>query len=276
METLETRVAQHYTTEDLLRRIDEALKEQGVVIASVDDLKPVDEFHTGGLESTNALLSQIDITPEARVLDIGCGLGGTARHIVHRYGARVRGIDLTPLFIEVGQALNRRVHLDEAIDLSVASATALPIADGSIDLVTMFHVGMNITDKAALFSEVARVLSPGGRFALFDVMRDTDPGDLVFPLPWSQQPATSFVDPPDTYLGAADAAGLDLVTLRDRRDFALHYFANVFATIAERGAPPPVGIHLLMGPDAGIKLKNYVTNVKARRTVPVDMIFKKP
>ncbi len=276
METLETRVAAHYTTQDLLDRIEKALKEQGVDVATVDNLKPVDEFHTGGLEATDALLSQLDITPDIRVLDVGCGLGGTARHIVHRYGAHVTGIDLTPLYVEVGQALNARVHLDEAINLHVASATDLPMEDSSFDLATMFHVGMNIADKEHMFAEIARVLKPGGRFALFDVMRDDSPDDLLFPVPWSEKPETSFVDPASVYHGAAEAAGLTLHGQRYRRDFTLSFFAHVFERMAEAGGPPPLGIHLLMGDTAGVKLKNYVANVEARRLAPVEMIFDKP
>ncbi|MDX8352902.1 class I SAM-dependent methyltransferase [Cognatiyoonia sp. IB215182] len=276
METLETRVAAHYTTQDLLDRIDAALSEMGVDTASVDDLKPVDEFHTGGLESTDALLSQLEITPETKVLDIGCGLGGTARHVVHRYGAHVTGVDLTPLFVEVGRALNARVHLDEAIDLHVGSATDLPMDDASFDLVSMFHVGMNIADKEHLFAEVARVLKPGGRFALFDVMRDDNAEDLQFPLPWSEKPESSFVDPATVYADAAEAVGLALHGQRYRRDFTLSYFAHVFEAIEKAGGPPPLGIHLLMGDTAGEKLKNYVANVEAHRIAPVEMIFDKP
>ena len=57
--------------------------------------------------------------------------------------------------------------------------TAVP--DSSIDKAYMLHVGMNIADKAALGAEVCRVLKPGGKFALFDMMRGKEPGDLTFP-----------------------------------------------------------------------------------------------
>jgi SAM-dependent methyltransferase len=275
MKTLEHRVAAHYTTQDLLAGIDEALKKQGVETATVDDLKPVDEFHTGGLEATDALLSQLEISADTEVLDIGCGLGGTARHIVHRYGAHVTGIDLTPVYVEVGQALNARVHLDEAIALEVASAVDLPMDEGRFDLVTMFHVGMNIADKERLFAEVGRVLRPGGQFALFDVMQDDSADPLVFPLPWSDVPENSHVEPAATYIDAAAAAGLSLHAQRYRRDFALSFFANVFAAMEKSGGPPPLGIHLLMGDAAGAKLKNYVANVEGHRVAPVEMIFDK-
>lgn len=279
METLESRVSDHYTTPDLLDRIDIALQDLGIEArsATVDDLKAVDEFHTGGLEATDALLSQIEITPDMAVLDIGCGLGGTARHIVHRYGAHVAAIDLTPTFVEVGKALNTRVHLDEGIDMYVASATELPFDDASMDLATMFHVGMNVEDKATLMAEVARVLKPGGTFAMFDVMRGANVEDaLMFPVPWSEVAENSFVAPPQAYLQAANSAGMHLVNQRDRRDFALEFFARVFAALEQNGAPSPLGIHLLMRETAGEKLKNYVANVEAERITPVEMIFTKP
>lgn len=276
METLETDVAAHYTTEDLLARIDAGLTALGVTATTADDLKPVDEFHTGGVKATEALLSRLEISPEMRVLDIGCGLGGTARYIAQHYGAHVTGIDLTPVFVAVGQALNARVGLDDRIDLQVASALDLPMQDASCDLVTMLHVGMNIAEKDRLFAEAARVLKPGGHFAVFDVMEGAGDGDLIFPLPWSTVPATSHVAPPRAYRALGHAAGLHLVEERSRTEFALRFFEGVFAAMEQAGRPPPLGIHLLMGPTAGKKLKNFVANLTARRVAPVEMIFQKP
>lgn len=270
-------VADHYTTDDLLGRIDAALRDSGADPdnLSFDDLKPVDEFHTGGIEATTALLDQLRIGPDAQVIDLGCGLGGTARHIHHRYGARVRGIDLTPLFVETGQALNRRLGIDDRVTLQVGDVTDLGFEDGSGDLVTMFHVGMNVADKAAIFAEAARVLKPGGRFALFEVMRDSGDDELVFPLPWAGRAEISHVAAPGIYRRAAHAAGLREVAERERRQFALDYFDRVFRKIAAEGRPP-LGIHLLMGETAGEKIKNYVANLQARRVAPVEMIFEKP
>lgn len=275
MGRLESRVEGHYTTPDLISQIDAALTEMGVGKPSIDDLKPIDEFHTGGLEATDALISQLEITPEMRVLDIGAGLGGTARHIVHRYGAHVTGVDLSEAFVDTAKILNDRIGLTGAVSMMHGSATDVPVAAGSSDLVTMFHVGMNIEDKPRLMQEVARVLKPGGHFALFDVMRGTSGDDLQFPLPWAQDASISFVDSPLSYISAAEGAGLALHIQRDRRDFTIDYFDRVFAAIEANGLPP-LGIHLLMGETAGEKLRNYVDNVKASRIAPVEMIFTKP
>ncbi len=275
--TLEVDVAQHYTTGGLMSRIDAALKDAGADPAhpSFDDLKPVDEFHTAGIESTMALLDQLQIDPGMVVYDLGCGIGGTARHIVHRYGAQVEGVDLTEEYVETGRALNQRLGLSDAITLHQGSVLSLPWQAGSADLVTMFHVGMNVADKAALFAQVAQVLKPGGHFALFDVMRGENGDDLVFPLPWSGTPETSHVDAPDAYIGAAHDAGLENVARRDRTEFAQHYFDRVFQAMAANGAAP-VGIHLLMSGDPGQKLRNYVANLTSGRVTPTELIFRKP
>ena len=275
MEHLEERVIQQYTTNDILGRIDTALDALGVTALTIDDLKSVDEFHTGGLEATDALLSQIDISAETRVLDIGAGLGGTARHILHRYGAMVTGVDLTPAYVEVAEALNARLHLGSGIQMVHGNALDLPLQSGVFDLAVMFHVGMNIDDKTKLMAEVARVLAPGGTFALFDVMRGPVEEDLAFPLPWSEQAGTSFVATPEAYEQAAAAAGLSLRTRHDRSAFAQAFFDKALAFVAANGTPP-LGIHLLMGDTAGQKLKNYVANLNAGRMAPTEMILTKP
>ena len=274
--TLQDEVARHYTTSGLLDRIDAALKQAGADPAhpTFDDLSPVDEFHTGGIEATTHLIDQLEISSDSIVVDLGCGLGGTARHIVHRYGATVHGVDLTRAFVEVGRVLNDRLGLGERITLEVGDATDPPFADASADLVVMMHVGMNVADKPAIFAQAARLLRPGGRFALFDVMRDEGDEPLVFPLPWSGEPAISHVEPPSVYRRAAQAAGFEEMHEARRRAFALDFFARLRERIAAAG-PPPLGIHLLMGDTASEKIANYVANVEAHRIAPIEMIFRK-
>ena len=274
--TLAKKVAGHYGTGHVLQRIDAALRRLGVHPGqpTVEDLKPVDEFHTGGLEATEALIEQLDLSHADRVLDIGCGIGGTVRHIVSRCGCEVTGVDLTVEYIETARILTQRVGLADRAVFEHADATALDFDDDRFDVAVMFHVGMNIPDKAQLFAEIGRVLRPGGRFALFDVMRGEAAGPLDFPLPWASHPAFSFVEPSTAYHAAARAAGFEMLATRARRDFALAYFARVFAMIEESGVPP-LGIHLLMGETAGAKLNNYVDNVEKRRIVPTEFICRR-
>lgn len=277
MIALEERVAEHYGVADLVASIKGALAAAGVDPgrAKPADLKGVDEFHTGGLEATEDLLAQLDVSRGMRVLDIGAGLGGTARHMAARFGVDVVGVDLTPAYVDAAADLSAMVGMSDRTEFRVGSALKLPVADARFDLATMFHVGMNIEDKRGLMAEAARALVPGGKFALFDVMRGQGEGELAFPFPWAEAAEFSFVDPPSVYRQAAEAAGLRRVDERERGDFALAFFARVFAAMEAHGGPPPVGIHLLMRDTGPQKIQNYVAAVKAGLIAPVEMIFEK-
>lgn len=268
-------VATHYDTGAMLDRIRAGLKAAGAdpERPSPDDLKPVDEFHTGGIEATEALLGPLGVTAGTRVLDIGSGIGGTARFIATRYGARVTGIDLTEAFVETARRLSEMCGLAEATAFHAGSAYDLPFEDESFDLATMLHVGMNLDDKAKLFREVARVLAPGGRFALFDIMaRSGEAHD--FPVPWASGPDGSFVEPPEAYREAARAAGLALEAERDRHEYAAAFFTKVTKAMDEKG-PSPVGLQLIMGPEAPIRYGNAVRATVEGKIGPWEMVFRR-
>ncbi len=106
------------------------------------------------------MADQLQVEASHHLLDIGCGIGGPARFFAERFGCRVTGIDLTADFVDAAKALTARVGLTERVAYRQASALTLPFADDSFDLATLLHVGMNIADKAALMTEVRRVLRP--------------------------------------------------------------------------------------------------------------------
>jgi len=138
---------------------------------TVDDLAPVDEFHIGGRQASEAFLAQLALTPNQRVLDIGCGLGGSARFAATRYGCEVTGIDLTGAFVDTGKVLCDWVGLADRVSLLQGSALDMLFESGAFDAAYMLHVGMNIADKRQLCADVHRVLRPGACFGIYDLMR---------------------------------------------------------------------------------------------------------
>lgn len=276
MSAIEDRVSAQYTKDDLLDRIKAGLLAAGAnpLAPRPEDLKPVDEFHTGGILATDALLDQLEITVDTLVLDIGCGLGGTARHIARTRGANVTGVDLTEAYVETAQALSKMAGMAQRTAFRQSSALDLCFTADSFDLATMFHVGMNIADKELMMTEVHRVLEPGGIFALFDVMAMEAEPAITFPVPWAESAELSFVAPPGAYRAAARAAGFEEVVERERSRFALEFFARLFKTIEANGLPP-LGLHLLMGDDARTKFANFAAAMEAGQIAPFEMIFKK-
>ena len=180
------RVTEHYAHGDLLSAITSGITQLGKTVdtVTIEDLAPVDEFHIGGRRASEDFLDQLGLSDQHHLLDVGCGLGGTARFAADRYKSRVTGIDLTAEYVDTGKVLCSWVGLDDRIALFQGSALSLTFDDSTFDGAYMMHVGMNIEDKANLFSEIFRVLRHGALFAVYDVMRIGD-GGLTYPVPWA-------------------------------------------------------------------------------------------
>jgi sarcosine/dimethylglycine N-methyltransferase len=181
-------VAQHYERSDALNKVSAALDRlaPGGRRIALDELAGFDHFHTAGTMATARMADLLAPSRSDNVLDAGAGLGGPARYLADRFGCRVIGVDLTPLFVEVGRLLNRRTGFDDRVELRVGDITDLDLADGEVDHVWTQHVAMNIADRPGLYAEIRRVMRPSGRFALFDVI-DGGGGDLLLPVPWATE-----------------------------------------------------------------------------------------
>ncbi len=273
---METKVANHYERGTLGAQIGAGwakLKSESQA-APIDQLADMDEFHVGGRAATQMVCDQLDLVAGMKILDVGCGLGGAARYMATTYHVQVEGVDLTPEYVTVGQQLNQEVGLDDRVQLCVGSALELPKPDAAFDGVTMFHVGMNIEDKARLFAELARVLKPGGTMAVYDVMRGGEAA-LAYPVPWAFDHSTSFVARPQDYREMMERQGLVVTSEASKKDFGLAFFAKMKARMAESG-PPPLGLHLVMGPDVGDKVANLVAGIQSDAVAPVVMLARKP
>ncbi len=268
-------IARHYTQGNLLHTIRAAMAQQGKdpECVTIDDLAPVDEFHIGGRTATQDFLPQLELKADDHLLDIGCGIGGASRYAAQTYKCRVSGIDLTEEFIETGRELCRWTGLSHRVTLAQGSALALDFAAATFDKAYMLHVGMNIADKTALATEVARVLKPGALFGIYDVMRMSDE-PLAYPVPWASSAEGSFPGTPEDYRVALQAAGFEIVTMRNRHDFAINFFEGLKEKAARSDAP--IGLPLTVGATAQTKIRNMIDNLTHGRIAPVEMIARKP
>jgi len=269
-------VSSHYLHGNLLNAIEAALPALGKTIENVtiEDLAPVDEFHIGGRLATDNLLEQLHLRENGSILDVGCGLGGAARHVAAKYNNRVSGIDLTPEYIEAGKALCKWVNLDEFITLEQGNALSMPFQDDSFDGGYMLHVGMNIDDKAALFTEIFRVLKTGSSFGVYDIMRQKE-GQLAYPVPWATESNTSKLSTPDQYIQSLNSAGFELLGQNNRRSFSLEFFKQLRAKTEAAGVPPPLGLHILMQESTASKIGNMIENINNDLIAPVELIVRK-
>jgi SAM-dependent methyltransferase len=254
-------VQQQYAAGDVWARIESAIRAEGKDPAhlSLDDLAQLEEFHIGGRQASVELAEMAGFAPGTQVLDVGAGLGGPARLLASRFGCLVTAIDLTEEYCRAAEMLNQSTGLADRVTVRQANALDLPFGDGEFDGAWTQHASMNIEDKGRLYAEIRRVLGLGGIFALHDV--HAGPAQpIVFPVPWADSSAVSFLATPEQTRAAVSAAGFEAIEWRDRTQEAIDFF-KAWAGASQR---PGLGVHIYV-PDLAQKSRNQVDNFENDR-----------
>jgi len=271
-----TSLREHYERPDLTARIIEALAAVGIAAEQLTraDLELLDEFHLRGHAATSELAELAGLQPEHEVLDLGCGLGGPARHLAAVHGCRVMGLDLATSYCEAAAELTRRVGLADRVRFRQGDMRQMPFANAAFDRVWLQHSLMNIPDKAALAREVRRVLRPRGKVVLHEVCAGTGAA-VHLPVPWAREPAHSHLVTAVEMRDLWRATGLGQEIWQDVTDITLDWLDGLATGLAAK-APNPnprPGLGLVMGPDAGQKSRNLGRNLREGRVVVVWGVF---
>lgn len=275
----EARVSAHYGRENVASAILEGLRASGKDLAALTpvDLAPGDQFHTRGRDATLELAALAGIAASTRVLDVGGGIGGPARTLAAERGCHVTVLDLTEAFCRAGEELTARVGLSERVAFHHGSALEMPFAPASFDAAWTQHSSMNIADKERLYGEIRRVLRPGGRLAIHEIMAGPAGAEgLHFPVPWASVPAISFLRPAENVRALVRGFGFAEQAWLDTSATSLAWFRERVAAVRAAATPPPVGLHLLLGPDAGRMLENVVRNLDEGRLAIIQAVWHLP
>lgn len=255
-------VESHYASRSLVDTVLAAVDAAGLPAGPLktNDLAPLDQFHARGLPATRELATMAGIDAGTRVLDVGSGIGGPARHLAEAFGCPVVAVDLTEEYRRVAEALTARTGLAGKVTFRTADALNLPFRGGVFDVVWTQHVAMNIADRPRLYSEMHRVLEPGGRLALYDAI-EIDGQEPVYPVPWARDPSSSFLLTAAATRTVLEKAGFTIRAWRDVSEEARQWFA----ALKPPAQPPKLGLHLLMGPDFRTMAGNFGRNVAEGR-----------
>ena len=267
-------VNEHYGGGDLTAKILEALRAAGKDPddLTIEDLAPIDQLHARGREATLGLARLVGITPRMRVLDVGGGLGGPARTLASEFSCAVEVLDLTEEFCRAGEVLTANTGLEERVSFRHGSALEMPYPDAGFDVAWTQHSSMNIPDKERLYAEIHRVLKPGGRLALHEIMAGPV-SPIHFPVPWARRPEISFLRPPEEVHTLLNDTGFEELAWIDETAPALRWHHKRLAAAPE--GPPPLGLHLVFGDDFGEMLRNQVRNLRERRISIVQALFER-
>ena len=125
----------------------------------------------GGEAMARECVAMLELSARERVLDVGCGLGGSAFLMARELGVRVHGVDLSQNMITLARARCRAHGLDGLVTLERADCLELE-GEALYDAVYSRDVFLHIAGKHALFTVLARLLAPGGRLLFTDYCRN--------------------------------------------------------------------------------------------------------
>jgi SAM-dependent methyltransferase len=269
-------IADHWAGGDVYGLIVSALNKISKPLdgLTVEELAPVDHFHARGFPATEELADRLPIKAGQRIVDIGCGLGGPARYFAKRFQCSVSGIDITKPFVEAANKLTGLLHMESQVKIEHGDGQHLPYPDASFDGAYTQHVTMNVADRPRFFGEAYRVLKPGAFFALTEHGLGPN-GNPHYPLPWSADGGGAYLVTPSETQAMLQAAGFEEIAVENT---GAKYLAGYKMMIekAEKGALPPLGIHLLMGETALQKVRNAAQNIEEGRTHPIQVVCRKP
>ncbi len=117
------------------------------------------------------LASQLELCPGARILDVGCGIGGTAIYLAKHYGVHVTGINISPLQIEIARERAAVSDVVARTDFRIGDAMDLQLPEKSFDAVITVEACCHMPHKQRFFTSCARLLRPEGVYVGVDWMQ---------------------------------------------------------------------------------------------------------
>jgi arsenite methyltransferase len=162
------------------------------------------------------------LRPGETVLDLGCGAGNDVFLARHEVGEtdRLKGVDTTPEMIARARANARKLGFDN-VEFRLGEIEHLPVESGTIDCVISNCVLNLVPDKARAFAEIARVLKPGGRLCVSDIVATGELPQAIREAAALYVGCVAGAVPLADYLRLVAAAGLEEVRIAEARPIPL-------------------------------------------------------
>ncbi len=224
-----------------------------------------DSLHPGGLALTERLSTVIGLGRGQRLLDVASGQGASAIHLACQVGCEVVGVDYSTEAIAVAERAASNAGLADRVHFLPGDAEHLPAEDQSFDAVMAECAFCTFPDKEAAAAEFARVLRPGGRLGLSDLVRARPlPPELDGLAAWIACVADA--RPVYEYVGLLERAGLHVDRVEHHDDALL----ELAETVRTRLLMAKVAAHLTAAPVPAVDWEQFRLMLRAAAAAIAD------
>jgi sarcosine/dimethylglycine N-methyltransferase len=185
------------------------------------------------MDNTNVVMAEAaNLSPNDRVIDLGCGYGSTARYIASKYGCTVTGQTISNEELKLAR---ERAETSDARDLLTfewGDFHNIEYRDNSFDVVWSQEAFLHGADKSKILSECYRVLKPGGTLIFSDILvrRDTPQADRE--RIYARIKTVDIWDRPD-YEAALERNGFQLLKAEDKSQYVAPTYGGVVAKVRD-------------------------------------------
>ncbi|MCF8301934.1 MAG: methyltransferase domain-containing protein [Bacteroidales bacterium] len=166
------------------------------------------------------------IDENTKIVDLGGGFGGSARHLANKYGCHVTVINLSETENERGRKMNREQGLDHLIEIIDGSYDTIPFPDSYFDIVWSEDAILHSDNRRKVISEAARVLKPGGDLIFTDPMQ-TDHCDESTLEPVYKRINLSSLGSPAFYRQACQEENLEEKAFEEMQEQLINHYSRV-------------------------------------------------
>ena len=238
----------NYDTEGLFEKIEAGLTAIGgdPLHPTIEQLAMVDETHVRGPLATAELIPLMNVGKGDKVLDIGSGIGGSARNLASKTGATVVGVDISTGFCDVATTLTQRMGMSDNVSFINCAVEELDQKHGLFDAAWTIHVAMNVSNKPTFYKAIFDRLRSGATFVIYDVLAGNGT-EVIYPAPWAIVAEESFLSTSDEMQTLLKEAGFRKIQFTDDTQNSVAFLMVGLKKVQTEG-PHPLGIQLALGP----------------------------
>lgn len=224
------------------------------------------------------LAHRLGLTEGSNAIDIGCGVGGPLRNIATFSGAKIVGLNNNEYQISRARRIAQQSGLEGQASYLKGDFMKIPIADATFDAAYAIEATCHAPDRVGVYSEIFRVMKPGGRFATYewvmtDVYDSQDPNHVSLKKGIERGNGLPDLEPISKIIDALKEAGFEVIEHFDRAPASdIPWYYPLTARITPKGI-----FHTALGryvARKGLAVMEYLKIAPAGSSATLDMLQK--